>query len=148
MTCDHKVGIENLIGLTITKIEGGTATDALRFFSKDGDVYVMHHHQDCCENVRIEDINGELADLTYTPIFEASARTSSDPKFDPPLDPSDAKYGSYTWTFYRISTIRGTVVIRWYGASNGYYGEEVDFHKETKDDFCRRELFAQKKEKR
>ena len=121
-------GIEQLVGQTLIRIDGSVNDNELRFFTADGRQFVMHHHQDCCEGVRIEDINGELADLTYTPILEASARTSSDKKFDPPLDPSDAEYGSYTWTFYRISTIRGTVVIRWYGSSNGYYGEEADFH--------------------
>ena len=113
---------ETLKGLTLKNIER-IGDEQLNFETNDGRQFRMYHSQSCCESVYIEDIVGDLNDLIGNPILDASEETNSDqPKTD-----SEYQDESFTWTFYKISTIKGGVTIRWYGSSNGYYSESVDF---------------------
>lgn len=116
-------GIEQLVGRTLTHIvqEGDIE---LEFFTREGDVYKMYHCQDCCESVGIEDIIGDLNDLVGTPILQAEESTN---RTDPPSN--DSGEDSYTWTFYKLATQKGYVTIRWFGSSNGWYSESVNFDK-------------------
>jgi hypothetical protein len=128
--------IEILEGRTLSSVTRDETNDELKFRDTDGVEYVMHHHPDCCEEVRIEDITGDLDDLLNSPILRASEESNYQPQ---PGQQINSVYDDhYTWTFYRISTIKGSVVIRWYGTSNGYYSEEVDFHQVgDQNTYCR-----------
>ncbi len=111
---DYQKEFKDLKGLTILKIEGGKDQEFIDFYTKDFMIH-MHHSQDCCESVYIEDIVGDLNDLLNIEIVEAYENYEAG---------ESQEYGdSSTWTFYRISTIKGTVTIRWFGSSNGYYSE-------------------------
>lgn len=113
--------IKDLIGVTFDAVRQIDA-DTLRFERADGRDFQFYHSQDCCESVYIESITGDLQDLVGSPILvaeEVSGETPAD--FDP------ANEESYTWTFYKFATIKGYVDVRWFGASNGYYSESVDF---------------------
>lgn len=127
-------GIEELVGKTLTDIEVKVWGDEILFVCEGGKALRMRHWQDCCENVVIEDISGDLGDLLGTPILVAEERVSYDSP-EPSKNPQtsedrDGWEGFYddsnTWTFYTIRTIKGTVDIRWHGSSNGYYSESVD----------------------
>ena len=120
--------ILDLIGKEITKIEGEKGEGDLILTAKNGDRYIFTHDQDCCEDVTIEDICGDLSDLLDSPLLQAEEVVH---KNENPPDVSVPEYQDcFTWTFYKFSTIKGSVTIRWYGSSNGYYSESVDIHLE------------------
>lgn len=120
------MSFNELIGKTITDIKCDEApVEEIIFTLGDGSKYKMHHDQYCCETVQVEDINGDLDNLIGSPILFAYEDSSND---NPPGSDKENQ-DSFTWTFYRLSTIKGTVVIRWYGESNGYYSESVSFDK-------------------
>lgn len=115
--------ISELVGKTFQNVYT-IGEDAL-VFENNQEKFIFYHWQDCCEHVNIEDITGDLSDLVNTPILLAEERTSDDP-------PKEEWDESYKWTFYEFRTIRGSVTVRWYGESNGYYSTSVDFRKEVK----------------
>lgn len=115
------VTIADLLGKTLSDVKVGN--DEIYFETTEGEKFLMYHEQDCCEGVSIEDIAGDVKSLIGNPILVAEERTNRN---DPPKDGSDE---SYTWTFYEIATVKGSITIRWFGSSNGYYSESVDFKK-------------------
>lgn len=118
-----KIPFSTLIGKTFTDIEGDVGDDEIVFKATDGNRYVLFHDQECCEIVSVEDINGDLSDLIGSPIIIAEESTSDEnPEGVEVIEYQD----SFTWTFYKLATQKGHVVIRWYGESNGYYSEKVD----------------------
>ena len=92
-----------------------TVADSVVFTVDDGSYFEMYHDQDCCEDVSINDINGDINDLLNTPILLAEKNSNS-------------SESEIEWTFYKIRTIKGTVDIRWVGYSH-YYAIGVSFYK-------------------
>jgi len=128
--------ITDLIGQTLTKIEGGTPKDIFMILTTaEGNVYVMEHYQDCCERVEIEELIGDLNDLLNSPLLDAREESNQQrPEGFKHTYTSngvvyDSEPDSETWTFYKFQTIKGSVTVRWCGTSNGYYSERVDFYK-------------------
>lgn len=107
----------DMVGKVFTKVEKtqGTYDDQIVFTVNEHEFFKMYHEQDCCESVGIEEIIGDLEDLVGVPILVAEERSE--------YNPGD---GEGTWTFYEFRTIKGSVTIRWYGTSNGYYSETAD----------------------
>ena len=116
----------DLQGKTLARISGlSPGSEKVDFFTTDGHHYCQSHSQDCCESVEVQDMVGDLADVIGWPILLAEEVQHSNE--NPPEVPVPEYEDSWTWTFYKLSTIKGSVTIRWYGSSNGYYSETVDF---------------------
>lgn len=115
----YSTSIDVLVGRKAVLVENRNR-DELVFHLSDGTAYVFYHNQDCCENVYIEDVSGDLNDLVGYTILLAE---SIDSEGHPPPDGGE----SFTWTFYKFATVKGYVTVRWLGESNGYYSEGVDF---------------------
>jgi len=120
---------EELKGLTLTDVQGAEeGSKEIRFCVDDGRVLVMEHDQDCCEEVQVIDVCGDIAALIGAPITMAEVAVS-DNGDNPAAHPAGGAgdhYESFTWTFYKLATVKGYVTIRWLGESNGYYSESVD----------------------
>lgn len=108
--------IKEIINKIPVKVENLQNEILLMTFS-DGSVGKWFHSQDCCESVSIEDVCGDFEDLLHTPLLVAEVRKSFD---------SDWSVDQQ-WTFYTFRTIKGSVDVRWYGTSNGFYSTSVDF---------------------
>ena len=119
------VDFESLLGKVMKEVDVGS--NNIKFVTVDGEVYNMYHCQDCCESVSIESIVGDVQDLIGVPLLVAEESSSG----ENPEGAEVSKYQeSFTWTFYKLATIKGYVDIRWYGESNGYYSESVSLRKE------------------
>lgn len=114
--------ITYLLGKTAKAVYGTshsiTGNDAVVFELEDGATLYLSHNQDCCENVWLEDVVGDLEDLVDSPFAITEEVVEQE---------ESSEWGdSSTWTFYKLSTIKGSVTIRFCGTSNGYYSERVD----------------------
>lgn len=114
-----EVNLESLKGKTISSVVGlESESDEIVFTLSCGEKFKMHHYQDCCEQVYVNDICGDVDDLINAKIIHFEERVS---------DAEEREFGECgTWTFYDIQTTKGCVNIRWLGESNGYYSESVD----------------------
>lgn len=125
----EELKFESLKGKTIFRIDVDDDKECIKFVCDDGKTYQLIYHHDCCASCSIEDICGDLEDLIGNPLLVAEEVDNIEA---PPLE-GTSKYDSYTWVFYKLDTIKGGVVIRWFGVSNGYYSERATFEHYTHD---------------
>lgn len=116
----NRGSVDALLGVTLAEVRGmENGSEEILFVAEDGRQFGMYHEQNCCENVYLEDVEGDVEDLIGSPLTVAE-------EVDGVAEaPEYAE--SHTWTFYRLATAKGWVVLRWLGTSNGYYSESVDF---------------------
>lgn len=104
-----------LLGKTLSEII--IFEDSIKFVTNTGNKYVQYHEQDCCETVWLETHDGDISDLIGSEILQADEVIDS--KF------SYETLESITYSFYKLSTVKGSCTFTWRGESNGYYSETV-----------------------
>lgn len=114
--------LNRMVGETIKSVSGNRHDDEFVVRTTSGLVFTFYHCQDCCEDVYLEEIIGDIDDLVGYTVVMAEESCSTDRVVGSSCSQDD----SFTWTFYRIATERGLVVLRFYGESNGYYSESVE----------------------
>lgn len=122
-SCTDFETLKGMTFATVQQINGFDDNDAVRFTTEDGREFELTHRQDCCEHVYIESIIGELSDLEGSEILLAEESSNSHDD-----EGGDYDDNSHTWTFYKLATSKGYVDIRFYGSSNGYYGESASLY--------------------
>lgn len=119
-----KIPFEELKGKIIKKISISEDKNIIKFLTDEDIEYQMYHDQTCCEDVYLDDVDNDINLLLNSPILKAQYTTN----YTPAMGSRD----SFTWSFYRLGTINGMCVFRWYGTSNGCYSEEADLYEVIK----------------
>lgn len=134
--------LANNIGRVPTQIVGCEEGSDEFFIAFDdgGPCLKFSHDQGCCEYVSIHEVVGDPRDLIGNPLAVSdepdnldSIEDRREAGFDA-KDDEDEGHESFTWTFYRFAGFGGSLFVRWFGTSNGYYSESVDIEACTQED--------------
>jgi len=116
---------DKLFMRTIKSIEGlhdGSNEVLITFM--DGARIRQYHSQDCCEYVRVAQVDGIIDKHIGATIYELQEKVSY--KGDPGIKDLNEEEESVTYAFYTLKTSKGYLDWRWTGESNGYYSEDVE----------------------
>ena len=109
-----KHSIQELVGQICHSVDADD--DGMTFRLFDGRVFWLGHYQECCEDVHLEEVIGDVDDLVCAPIIKAVELTNR-----------GEQEGDLLWTFYEVATIKGTVTIRFCANLYTDYGVDVGF---------------------
>jgi len=116
----------NFTGKYIKDIKGlEVDSDYILIEFEDGTYIKFYHDQDCCEFVRITQVDNDVSRHIGAMFLRINEKIVDD--YDNREDP-DGYDESATATFYDIVTTKGFLSFRWVGESNGYYSESVDIY--------------------
>lgn len=107
-----------LVGKIFVSYEICQYKEYIKFFDIHGNYYIFYHDIQCCEQVYIDDICGDLNDLLFTEILKSEMVSSEMSEDD--LNKKEAYNDWGEWYFYKLDTIKGSVTLRWCGISINY----------------------------
>ena len=119
---------DSLVGEVVEHVDIGNNETLLTFAS--GRRVRIDHDQDCCESVWLLDSSGDVAKIVGKPLIEVTSEESSGDNVD---IGKEFKDDSSTLTTIRFACADEVVILRWFGTSNGYYSESVDFREMVTD---------------
>lgn len=96
---------------------------AIYFTTSKNKQYVLMHIDECCEDVDLVDIVGDLYSLVGNKIYLAEKISNSESK------PLGRLQTTYTWTYFKLASRGGYVTLSYYGTSNGHYTEDAKLYK-------------------
>jgi len=109
-----------LKGQIVRKIQASNG-DSLHILT-DKYEYNLYHAQDCCENVRLVDVIGDVDNiLNEEIIFAEEDSGANDPAWHTGYNYDD----HHTWTKFVLGTKNANVEFWFLGESNGYYSEHI-----------------------
>jgi hypothetical protein len=112
-----KLKLSDTRGWVIESVSGlFLESETVTIFCDKGAIVLKHWH-DCCEQVFVEDFDGDPEALVGATIADFREDTS---------DVDECLYGVSMHTFYNLITDKHDAMIRWYGESNGFYSISVD----------------------
>ena len=120
------IEMDKLVGKVFVSYEICQYKEFIKFFDCEGNCYIFYHDIECCEQVYIDDICGDLDDLLFTAILK-SEMISSEMSEDE-LNQKEAYNEWGEWYFYKLDTIKGGVTLRWCGISTNYSTKVVIEH--------------------
>ena len=116
----------NLDNKVIKKIKGlEQDSDRVVILFQDGTFLTQYHDQDCCEDVRVEQVDSCIERFIGATCFELQEKVVEIGDAEFPRDIEGCEE-SCTATFYTLVTSKGRLDWRWVGESNGYYSERVE----------------------
>jgi hypothetical protein len=106
-----------IVGKVVSSIVKLDDHKGLEINVKGCGAFRLKHLQECCEQVWLDDVCGDLTDLIESQILKAELTVNINNRG--------------TWSFYHIATMKGHVTLRFCGTSTGCYSTTVDFYKLT-----------------
>ena len=121
---------DDLKGKTIDRV---VVKGEEQVYIKVGDTWFLMQDNDDYSTVWLAEVVGDWDDVIGLPLVEAELvkQQTSDVVTNIPDGITERERSSSTesatWSFYKLRTSRGSVTMRWCGASNGYYSETVKY---------------------
>lgn len=107
--------------------------DAIYFELENDTLVIFKHNRECCEEVNIKDIVGNLRDLIGEPLLEAEVVINEN---------EGTRSDRQQNTFFKFTTCKANVNVSWFGTDNGYYSTTVSMRQVERSEVNQPSVFC------